>query len=679
MTDSRENQAQLREQLNALRRRVAELEADSKRIGGLQGSLQESERRFRLLAENVPGVIYVRRNDERHSMLYLNDQVRQLTGYPKEAFLSNTVSLPELYHPDDAASVLEAANSALAQRRPFQLAYRIKRPTGEWRWVEEYGAGVYDEKTQELLFLEGFLHDITERKKAEEALRESVERYRTVAEFSPDCVYWQTTEGDIAYVSPACERVTGYSPEEFTASPQLLESLIHAEDQPLWKDHCHGRMPNGSPRPLEFRIVTKTGQTRWVSHICSPIYDDYGTCLGVRGSHRDITERRLAEEELRRERRLFTGGPVVVFRWVAEEGWPVEYVSPNVVQLFGHPVDAFTLGRVRYAEVIHADDLPRIAAEVAAHSQSGVPCFEQYYRIVRPDKEVRWLYDFTVVARDETGRITHYEGYVLDISEQKRIEQELARHRDHLQELVRQRTAQLERSQEQLRRVDRLAAIGALAAGVAHELGNPLRAILMDAQIALRFLDQPAVGEQSLKQISDQTKRCIAAVKSLLQFAREETTKKWPTNLNSILVRAQENVQKDAEQQGVSIMAELADDLPLLPLNPAGIEQVFVNLLKNAIQACTLKGRITVRTRTSADKVQVLVSDDGCGMTEAERQRAFDPFFSTRPDVRTGLGLSIAHGIVAEHGGNISISSEPGEGTTVTVCFPSAATEELKE
>jgi len=675
VNDSQKSQSQLIEELRTARARIAELEEAYRKLGHLQTELQESERKFRLLAENVPGVIYVCRNDDRYTMLYLNDQVEQLTGYPKDEFLKDHISFVELYHPDDVSVSQREGNLAIDAKKPFHLVYRIKHRNGEWRWIEEFGTGVYDDRTRELLFLEGFLLDVTERKKADEALRDSAERYRTVAEFSPDCIYWQTPDGKLAYVSPASEQVTGYTAEEFKASPNLLGMLVHPDDQPVWKDHCHSRMPNGAPRPMEFRIVTKQGQTRWVAHVCSPIYDDYGTCLGVRGSHRDVTERKLAEEELQRERRLFMGGPVVVFRWVAEEGWPVEYVSPNVVNVFGHTVDDFTLGRIPYAKLIHPSDLQRVADEVAAHGKSGVPCFEQVYRIIRPDGQIRWLYDFTVVARDEAGHITRYEGYVLDITEPKRAEEELARHRDHLQELVRERTAELEKSQERLRRSDRLAAIGTLAAGIAHQIDNPLKAILLDAQIALRFLDQPAVSEQSLKQIAEQTKACTKAVKSVLQFAREEITKKWPADINSIITRAQEAVQKDAEEQGISMSLSLAPDLPLLRVNASGIEQVFVNLMKNAIQACTVKGHISIETRPAAEKVQVIVSDDGCGMNEAERQRAFDPFYTSRPDIRVGLGLSIAHGIVSEHGGNITIASEPGEGTTVTVCLPRTAPE----
>lgn len=132
------------------------------------------------------------------------------------------------------------------------------------------------------------------------------------------------------------------------------------------------------------------------------------------------------EAALRRERAMFNGGPVVIFRWVATTGWPVEYVSSNVRELFGHPAEDFVEGRVAYASVVHPDDLERVAREVAHYSALGASNFEQEYRIVRPDGDVRCLYDYTAIIRNEHGGITHYDGYVLDISHRKASQAALA-------------------------------------------------------------------------------------------------------------------------------------------------------------------------------------------------------------------------------------------------------------
>lgn len=136
-------------------------------------ALQQSEQKFRLLAENVPGVIYLCRNDERYSMLYLDDRCSELTGYSKEDFLKERLSFVDLYHPEDAPAIFSEVNRALAEKRPFHLQYRIRHRSGELRWIEEFGTGLFDEDSADLLFLEGFLRDVTDRKRLEDQLRQS--------------------------------------------------------------------------------------------------------------------------------------------------------------------------------------------------------------------------------------------------------------------------------------------------------------------------------------------------------------------------------------------------------------------------------------------------------------------------------------------------------------------------
>ena len=141
---------------------------------------------------------------------------------------------------------------------------------------------------------------------------------------------------------------------------------------------------------------------------------------------RNITERKYAELALQDERRVFIGGPTMAFKWRAVEGWPAEYISPNITDHLGYSPEDFTSGRVPFASIVHPDDLARVAGEVAMHSAAGVQNFEQEYRIARADGEYRWIYDFTVVVRDAAGTITHYHGHVIDITERKRHEDKLA-------------------------------------------------------------------------------------------------------------------------------------------------------------------------------------------------------------------------------------------------------------
>ncbi len=504
MTHSRKTESQLNEELKGLRARVAELETDYKELGDLQSSLRESERRFRLLAENVPGVIYLCRNDEQHSVLYLNDTSEELTGYPKEDFLENRRSLVALFHPDDAQAVIEDVNLAVAEKRPFHLVYRIKHRSGHWRWVEEFGTGVFDEDNQELLFLEGFLHDITEHKQFEQEQLGRLRRgQRQQAALVKIATHETVVGGDLEKASRTITEVAVEIMETERVGVWLLDNdgrQLHCVDlfERTAGTHAKGAVLDMSDYPRYFSAVT--------------------------------ADRSIDASDARSDPRT--------------SEFADAYLEPHgITSMLDAPI--------------------RLGGSVI-----GIVCHEH----VGPPRV--WQPDEIAFAGDVADQVAQ----AIMSSDRRRAEEELARHRDRLEVLVRERTAELEKSHGQLRRSERLASVGTLAAGIAREIDNPLSAILMDAQLALRFLDQPSISQQSLKHICDQAKCCARVVRELLQFAADRPAERWPTNINDVVLRSREATQSDAEQQGVGIVLELADDLPPVALNPAGIELVFVNL-----------------------------------------------------------------------------------------------------
>jgi two-component system NtrC family sensor kinase len=229
-------------------------------------------------------------------------------------------------------------------------------------------------------------------------------------------------------------------------------------------------------------------------------------------------------------------------------------------------------------------------------------------------------------------------------------------------------------SREQLRQSERLASIGTLAAGIAHEINNPTGAILLAAKNALSVAGEANAlhtMRRFLHQIVEEAQRCGQIVKGVLQFARKEQTDKWPNDLTALVRRAVELTRQHADDHGVTIRQEQADDLPLVVMNPIEMEQVVINLLRNAIEAGDGTGHVTIRTERTDRAVRIIVHDDGSGITEDQKRHLFDPFYTTRQQQGgTGLGLSITHGIVTDHGGTIAVDSNPGCGTTVTVELP---------
>jgi len=272
---------------------------------------------------------------------------------------------------------------------------------------------------------------------------------------------------------------------------------------------------------------------------------------------------------------------------------------------------------------------------------------------------------------DEAGEVIQIIEAYRDITDRKRAEQELARYQDHLEELVGQRTRELKESQEKMLQTERLASLGSFAAGIAHEINNPLASILITAQHALKLENDRDIVNESLGEIVDDTERCARIVKNVLQFAKQEASEKHSVNLNDIVQRAASLTQKYAQRRSIHLEIELSNDIPSVTADPMGLEQVFVNVINNALEASSKGQRIMVYTKQVVGKVRVCVEDSGRGMTEEERQHAFDPYFTTRTkDGGTGLGLSMVHGIVTEHNGTIDINTESGKGTTITIEFP---------
>ena len=269
-----------------------------------------------------------------------------------------------------------------------------------------------------------------------------------------------------------------------------------------------------------------------------------------------------------------------------------------------------------------------------------------------PGGEMRWQRWTERGIFDERGTLLELQSVGQDITEQKQTE-------------------------GALRRAERLASIGTMAAGIAHEINNPIAAALNAAEAAMRFKDDPDAKhllERCLDNVVRSAHRCRLIVENVLKFSRQEPTERSLADINSIVRDARVSALPHAERENATIDLQLADDLPPVWANELEIEQVLTNLIDNASRSADGQVQVVVRTARTKDGVRISVEDNGPGMSVEQRQRAFDPFYSTRQKQGgTGLGLSISHGIVQAHGGKIEIAGEAGQGTTVTVDLPTGA------
>ena len=231
--------------------------------------------------------------------------------------------------------------------------------------------------------------------------------------------------------------------------------------------------------------------------------------------------------------------------------------------------------------------------------------------------------------------------------------------------------------QEQLLHADRLATIGQLAAGVAHELNEPLGGILGFSQLASKHPDLPGQVQQDLSKIESASLHAREVVRKLMLFARQTPPTRQKVDLNDLVIEGLYFLESRCMKSGIELHRSLSTDLPEITVDPAQIHQVLVNLVVNAIQAMERGGRLTVKTSFADDSVTLSVSDTGCGMSKELIEKIFVPFFTTK-DVGegTGLGLPVVHGIVTSHGGDISVQSRPKEGTLFIVRLPVSPAED---
>ncbi len=231
--------------------------------------------------------------------------------------------------------------------------------------------------------------------------------------------------------------------------------------------------------------------------------------------------------------------------------------------------------------------------------------------------------------------------------------------------------AMLHHTQQELLHKEKLASMGQLAAGVAHELNNPLGTILLFAEAVQRELSSDDPHREDLKMIIQETARAKKIVADLLNFARQQEVLAQDTDLHALLEQVIENLRHQPMFAQVEIVRDYGSDVPIIQADPAQLQQVFINLLNNAAEAIEGPGTITISTRSLNGQVGICIADTGCGIPEENLGKIFTPFFTTKPPGKgTGLGLSIVYGIVKMHRGQIGVQSEVGKGTTFTITLP---------
>ena len=601
-------------------------------------ALRESEAKLRSIVDTTAEWIWEMDLSGRHT--YSNRRLEAILGYSADEFHKTNVF--EIFHPEDREDVEERLPGLIASKSGWSnwtLRYRHK--DGSYRYLESNVTPISDD-AGELTGYRGSDRDVTARLTSERALRDSEEKFRQLAE-NLHQVFWlvDQTKPEVIYISPAYEKVWGRSCESLYQDPMSFVEAIHPDDRDRVADTVP-RQVQGEETDETYRIIRPDGSVRWIRNRAFPIRETSGRVYRVAGIADDITEIKFAEDARRASEAQFRSlleNHVDAVELVVDG--KIVYGNTQMSELTGHIQQEY-LGRSP-VEFLAPKDHQR-AAERTAAIFAGEPPTASEYQLVRKDGSTLCVEILSHVIQH--GDKPALMSVLRDVTERKRMEQVL-------------------------RRADRLASTGTLAAGIAHEINNPISAAWTAAESALRLKDKPNADdlfEESLRAVVDSVKRCDQIIQSVLRFARNHSSDKSPHDINEVVRRGCEMARVYAERNNARLTLKLAGDLPQPTINAIEIEQILVNLLHNAIEAGEGTTEITVSTAVVGDTVSFSVQDQGRGLSEAEQTQIFDPFYTLRGDEGgVGLGLNIAYGIIQEYGSSIELESEVGVGTTMTV------------
>ena len=625
-------------------------------------SPQEISENGNALTEFLTGMVYRCRHDDHWTMTFLSGSVTALTGYRPDQLIHNReTAYGDLIHPDYRERVRNAVQDAVDHGQPFKITYPINRASGETRWVWEQGRAVPDD-TGRAIGLEGYITDITDLKRTEEALRESEKRYRLLADNTMDIIWQMDMHLRFTYVNPVIEEVLGYAPDEFFGtmlsdhcSPEALQSVQTTILQALEAKTSHYH------RTSVLSLTHKNGESIPFEVHAWFIYGKTPGPIGIQGISRDIRERLAAEDMARRQgerlQTIMDNIPLLI-----------TFLDPESGRLWINQAGEKALGLSQ--SELDPDDILR-----ACYPD---PEYRRYVWNFINRAEDRWE-DFDTQTADGSVRNTVWknvrltDGSIISIGEDVT---EVRRSQKRQQEL-----------EQQLRQAQKMEAVGRLAGGVAHDFNNLLAVILGYADLLLDTLPPSHVHYEPVSDIYKAATRARDLTRQLLAFSRKQVLSIAVLDVNKVVTGFNKLIRRVIGED-IALALKLASGLLQVRADVSQLEQVLMNLAVNARHAMPEGGRLVIETsRVELDRAYaeytpgtqpgdyalITVSDTGCGMDPTTLHQIFEPFFTTKgKDGGTGLGLSTVYGIIKQHGGNIWVYSEPGQGATFKIYLPLA-------
>ncbi len=618
----------------------------------LESALRASEERFSQAFLASPTASVLCRADDQ-TIVEVNEAMVALTGYSREEMVGKTsADLPGLQPSELRASTWRQLETV---GRTQQVDFTLQRKDGSLRSVTSSAERILI--GGEMMVL-GAVVDVTERTRAEEALRESENRLRLFIEHAPAAL--AMFDHEMRYLAASREWFADHRlPEQDLRGRSHYEVLPDIPER--WRT-IHRRALAGEVLRCEAdRVERADGAVQWFRWEVRPWHLASGEVGGILIFSDDISGSVAAQQALSdseaRFRQLAESIHEVFWLTDLAKG-TIIYLSPGYEAVWGRSCESVYENPRAWLEAIHPDDRERVLEAALTKQADG--SYDEEYRVIRPDGTVRWVRDQAFPVRNEEGEVIRIAGVAEDITERRQLE-------------------------TQFHHTQKMESIGLLAGGVAHDFNNWLTVIAGCTELLQEDLSENEDASDLLNEVRHASERAAGLTRQLLAFSRREVVEPRVQDLNGI-IRDTEKMLHRLLGEDVLLETALSPGLSPVRIDAGQWTQVLMNLAVNARDAMPRGGRLTMEsheatldlefTRTHPNLVAgryviLSITDTGAGMTPEIRARIFEPFFTTKTQHRgTGLGLAVVHGIVTQNGGAIDVYSEPGVGTTFRLYLP---------
>jgi len=570
-------------------------------------------------------------------------------------------------HPEDAALMRQTIERASRDGRDFDFEHRLLMPDGSVKYVHVVAHALND-VSGSVEFV-GAVMDVTAAKRVEESLRRT-ENYLAEAQrlTHTGSWAWRVAGRDALHLSEEWYRIYGFDPEEGLSAWEKRLQRMHPEDQAKWQETTDRAISEKSNYEGEHRILLPDGTVKHTHTVGHPVLNASGDVVQFVGTMMDITERKQADEALRRsegylaeaQRLTLTGS----WAWNAADRQSV-YWSQENYRLFGFDPEGGIPSDEAFYERIHPGDRDRVRKEVFLESPNEGSHFDVEFRIVLPGGAIKYVRSTGHPVRNQSGDLLEYVGTSIDVTERKRADEERER---------------LRQAQADLAHVNRVTTMGELTASLAHEVNQPIAAAITNANTCTRWLaaDTPNLEEAraaAMRIVKDGT-RAAEIIKRVRLLFKKGSPERELVDLNEVVRDMIVLLRSEATRYSISVRTKLAADLPEVVGDRVQLQQVLMNLMINGIDAMRdVDGprELVVKSERGEDQqALVSVSDTGVGLPQQQVDQIFNAFFTTKSH-GTGMGLRISRSIVESHGGRLGAAENSPRGASFYITLPTKA------